>query len=94
MNSAWCSQTPPKTRCRVYCERLTRLIAERLVGFALSIGVAQAGPAKYGDPDEIIRRADIAMYEAKRLSKAAAIVAHEIAFVPAGSSEPASAHRL
>jgi diguanylate cyclase len=57
---------------RVYCERLTRLIEERMPGVSLSIGVAQTGPVEFDDPDEIIRRADTAMYEAKRRNKAAA----------------------
>ena len=56
---------------RVYCNRLVRLIAERLDGLTLSIGIAQTGPDEYADPDALIKRADTAMYEAKRRSKAA-----------------------
>ena len=54
---------------RVYCERLLRLVAERLNGLTLSIGIAQTGPEAYGDPDDLVRRADKAMYEAKRRSR-------------------------
>ncbi len=57
---------------RVYCDRLLRLVAERIDGLSLSIGIAQTGPEEYGDPDELIKRADHAMYEAKRRSKAPA----------------------
>ena len=56
---------------RVYCDRLIRLISERLDSISLSIGVAQTGPEEYDDPDELIKRADKAMYEAKHRSKAA-----------------------
>lgn len=51
---------------RVYCDRLRRLLSERLGDLALSIGIAQTGPDDYCTPEELIRRADKAMYEAKR----------------------------
>ena len=51
---------------QVYCERLRRLVAERLDGLTLSVGIAQTGPDEYGDPDDLLNRADKAMYEAKR----------------------------
>ena len=54
-----------------YCDRLMRLVAERVDGLTLSIGVAQTGPEEYDYPDELIKRADNAMYEAKRRNKAA-----------------------
>jgi diguanylate cyclase len=54
---------------RVYCDRLLRLVSERVDGISLSIGIAQTGPEEYADPDELITRADDAMYEAKRRSK-------------------------
>ena len=51
---------------QVYCERLQRLVAERLDGLTLSIGIAQTGPDDYSDPDDLLNRADKPMYEAKR----------------------------
>lgn len=54
---------------RVYCERLARLTAQRLDGLTLSIGIAQAGPGEFADPDELMRLADAAMYEVKRRSR-------------------------
>jgi diguanylate cyclase len=51
---------------QVYCERLARITAQRLDGLTLSIGIAQSGPHDHIDPDELIRRADKAMYEVKR----------------------------
>ena len=54
----------------IYCERLMELVARRLNGLHLSIGLAQTGPDKYDEPDDLIRRADGAMYEAKRVAKA------------------------
>jgi diguanylate cyclase (GGDEF)-like protein len=54
---------------RVYCDRLVRLVSERLDGLTLSIGIAQTGPEEYCDPDELIRRADAAMYETKKHAK-------------------------
>ena len=57
----------------VYCDRLTRLLAERLDGLTVSIGVAQTGPESYCDPDALIKVADTAMYEAKRRSRAAKV---------------------
>jgi len=56
---------------RVYCDRLIRLVSERFEGVWLSIGIAQTGPEEYADSDELIRRADDAMYEVKRRSKMA-----------------------
>jgi diguanylate cyclase len=53
----------------VYCERLVGLIAERVDDVSLSIGIAQTGPKDYADPDELIKRADDAMYEMKRRSR-------------------------
>ena len=61
---------------RVYCSRLLRILAERVEGLTLSIGIAQTGPEEYGDPEELIRRADKAMYAAKhrlRLAQTAVV---------------------
>jgi diguanylate cyclase (GGDEF)-like protein len=55
---------------RVYCDRLVRLVAERVDALSLSIGIAQTGPGDYADPDELLKRADKSMYEAKRRSRA------------------------
>jgi len=63
-----CDATEEEAR-RVYCDRLLRLIAQRLDGLSLSIGIAQTGPGEYGDPVDLIRRADKAMYEMKRHSR-------------------------
>lgn len=60
---------------RVYCERLARLTAQRLDGLTLSIGIAQTGPGEYTDPDDLLRRADNAMYDVKRRSHEAAAAA-------------------
>jgi diguanylate cyclase len=46
-----------------------KLIAERVDGVSLSIGIAQTGPQDYADPDELIKCADDAMYETKRRSR-------------------------
>jgi diguanylate cyclase (GGDEF)-like protein len=57
---------------RVYCERLRRLLAERsqhLGSVSLSIGIAQTGPETFDEPDELIKHADKAMYDAKRSRK-------------------------
>ena len=56
----------------IYGERLSELVVRRLDGLRISIGIAQTGPDKYDDPDALIRRADSAMYEAKRLARARA----------------------
>lgn len=63
----------------IYCDRLICLLAERLDGLTVSIGVAQTGPDDYCDPDSLIKRADTAMYQAKRRAKAA----QSEAFAPA-----------
>ncbi|MEQ1772595.1 MAG: GGDEF domain-containing protein [Burkholderiales bacterium] len=55
----------------VYCDRLLQIVAERLDGLSLSIGIAQTGPEEYGDPEDLIQRADKAMYSAKRRSREA-----------------------
>ncbi len=57
---------------RVYCERLRRLLAERsqhLGGVSLSIGIAQTGPEAFDDADELVKRADKAMYDTRRSGK-------------------------
>jgi diguanylate cyclase (GGDEF)-like protein len=69
----------------VYCERLSELVARRLDGLRMSIGVAQTGPGTYDEPEALIRRADAAMYEAKRHAKALLLTAPMLA-VAAGSS--------
>lgn len=51
---------------QVYCERLRRLVAERLDGLTLSVGIAQTGPDEYSEPDDLLNRADKAMYMEKR----------------------------
>ena len=43
-------------------------------GLRISIGIVQTGPDMYDDPDALIRRADSAMYEAKRLARARALI--------------------
>jgi diguanylate cyclase len=68
---------------RVYCDRLIRLVADQLNGLSLSIGIAQAGPAEYVDPDELIKRADTAMYEAKRRFHGPVVATVTGALVPA-----------
>ena len=69
----------------VYCERLAELVARRLDGLRLSMGVAQTGPEHYDDPDALIRRADTAMYEAKRLAKARAEAPAGVPITPVSS---------
>lgn len=50
----------------VYRVRLAELVAQRLDGLRMSIGIAQTGPGVYDEPGTLIRRADAAMYDAKR----------------------------
>lgn len=59
----------------VYCVRLAELVAQRLDGLRVSIGIAQTGPGVYDEPGTLIRRADAAMYDAKRRTKAMMLTA-------------------
>lgn len=49
-----------------YCGRLIGLVEQRVGGVKLSIGIAQAGTEAYDEPDDLIRRADAKMYQAKQ----------------------------
>jgi diguanylate cyclase (GGDEF)-like protein len=55
----------------VYLERLRAALAAGGANVSLSAGVAQAGPANYGDAQELIQLADERMYAAKRAHHAA-----------------------
>ena len=72
---------------RAYCDRLLRILAERMDDVSLSIGIAQTGPEYYDEPDDLIKRADKAMYEVKRRGKAAlnSQIPQSIQSTPAGA---------
>ena len=55
-----------RIRERVACERVA--IAGATVGITVSLGIAQCGPGQ-GDVQEIIRLADLALYEAKHAGR-------------------------
>ncbi len=65
-----------KDHARAVAERLSMLFAQMPWSYAkpapptLSIGLAAAGPGELSDPNELIRRADTAMYDAKRKGRA------------------------
>ena len=47
------------------CRRLIEVFSRRVGDVALSIGIAQTGPLEFMDVDDLVRRADSRMYEAK-----------------------------
>ena len=47
------------------CQRLIEAFSRRVSDVALSIGIAQTGPLEFLDMDDLVRRADSRMYEAK-----------------------------
>lgn len=60
--------TKERARSR-FSKRVTDLMAERLPGVTVSIGVAQTGPEVYLDPSDLLVQADRAMYEQKARRK-------------------------
>lgn len=53
----------------IYINRLNAEIDQHLKNITLSVGIVQTGPAKYDEPDTLIRQADEKMYAAKKASK-------------------------
>jgi len=47
------------------CQRLIELFERRISGVSLSIGIVATGPTNYLGADELLRAADMKMYEAK-----------------------------
>lgn len=47
------------------CQRLVQAFKLRISDVTLSIGIAQTGPEEFEEVDELVRRADLRMYEAK-----------------------------
>jgi diguanylate cyclase (GGDEF)-like protein len=50
---------------RVVCERLIEAFSARVKNVTLSVGIAQAGPDQFVEPDRLLHLADQKMYEAK-----------------------------
>jgi len=50
---------------QIVCQRLADKFAAKVSGVTLSIGIAQAGPDKFVEPDGLLHMADKKMYEAK-----------------------------
>jgi diguanylate cyclase len=50
----------------LYIDRLNAEISRQLENVTLSVGIAQAGPEEYGEPEALIRQADERMYMAKK----------------------------
>lgn len=53
------------THAKLICERLIEQFTTRIVDVSLSIGIVQTGPTEFLGSDELIRKADAKMYEAK-----------------------------
>ena len=53
---------------RAYCERLLGAFSKQHQDVTLSIGIAETGPKTFSEPDELIRHADSAMYDAKKIA--------------------------
>lgn len=47
------------------CRRLIEAFCQRIGDVTLSIGIAQTGPTEFMEVDDLVRRADLRMYEAK-----------------------------
>lgn len=52
-----------------YCQRIRRLLAERLPEVSISMGVVQTGPDHFEDADALLKSADRRMYLNKSASK-------------------------
>lgn len=55
----------------IYVDRLKEEVASKLADLKLSVGVAQTGPSKFVEPEELVEQADQRMYSDKRAAKAA-----------------------
>ncbi|MEE3320751.1 MAG: GGDEF domain-containing protein [Pseudomonadota bacterium] len=52
-----------------YCQRIKRLLAERLPNVNISLGVVQTGPDNYASADALLKHADHRMYQEKTVKK-------------------------
>jgi len=53
----------------IYMTRLNAELKKSSKNVALSIGIVQTGPEKFGEPDALVQQADEKMYAAKKASK-------------------------